>query len=360
MKTLFDLAKKAVLPGLAILGVGYAIYYSLYARDALPAADARPSISAPGSAPEAGGRLAGAGIVEPAERTVKVAPEVQGVVKRVIGQDRVGGLVKKGEILLELDGTEYEALLNVQKAQLESAKADLQRKEKAPRAEDLPPLEAKVLEAENSYKEKSRRYERAKPLIEKKTMSQEEVEDRYFAYKLAEAQLKLAQADLERMKKGTWAEDLNVAKAAVKLAEAQVAQAQTKLDQLVVTCESDLTLLNVDVRPQEFVGLPPKVIMELGDTKNMNVRVYIDEHDASRFRPGAKAIGNLQVGRQLVEIPLLYVRHEPIIIPKPTLTGEQTERVDVRVLQLVYKFANEQDQAKVFVGQQLDVYILEQ
>jgi hypothetical protein len=152
-----------------------------------------------------------------------------------------------------------------------------------------------------------------------------------------------------------------VAKAAIALAESQVAKVEADLDRLVVKCNSDLTLLNVDVRPQEFVGIPPgSVIMELGDTKHMHVRVYVDEHDAPRFRAGAKAVANLQVGNSVVEIPLAYVRHEPKIIPKPTLTGEQTERVDVRVLSVIFQFAEEKDQAKVFVGQQLDVYINEQ
>jgi hypothetical protein len=71
--------------------------------------------------------------------------------------------------------------------------------------------------------------------------------------------------------------------------------------------------------------------------------------------PGKKAKARLP--RREEPFPLVYVRHEPVIVPKPILTGEQTERVDVRVLPVIYRFENADDQNKVFVGQQLDVYI---
>ena len=356
MKTLFDMAKKAVLPCLAIIGVGYAVYYSLYARDTVPAA---PAESFAGYA--TGGKLAGAGIVEPAERTVAVAPPLPGVVEWVIGQDRVGDLIKKGEDLLRLDRQPYEAQLKVRRAQLASAEAELQRMKNAPRKEDLPPLEAKENEARIFVAEKRSLYDTALELAKKKAISQEELRDKMFAYEMAKAQRDLAAAELDKMRKGTWAEDLLVAEAGVMLAKSQVDEVLADLDRLSVRCQSDLTLLSVDVRPQEYVGIPPgKSIILLGDTKNMKVRVYIDEHDASRFRPGAKAVANLPMGRENLEFPLVYVRHEPVVIPKPTLTGEQTERVDVRVLQVVYKFAKEEDQGKVFVGQQLDVYVEQQ
>jgi hypothetical protein len=43
------------------------------------------------------------------------------------------------------------------------------------------------------------------------------------------------------------------------------------------------------------------------------------------------------------------------VVPKKSLTGESTERVDTRVLQVLYKF--EQSKLPVYVGQQMDVFI---
>jgi HlyD family secretion protein len=49
------------------------------------------------------------------------------------------------------------------------------------------------------------------------------------------------------------------------------------------------------------------------------------------------------------------VRVEPYVTPKTSLTGSSTERVDTRVLQVIYSFAPHALPA--FVGQQMDVFI---
>ncbi|HMZ82037.1 MAG TPA: secretion protein HlyD, partial [Acidobacteriota bacterium] len=55
------------------------------------------------------------------------------------------------------------------------------------------------------------------------------------------------------------------------------------------------------------------------------------------------------------QIPLEFVRFEPFVIPKKSLSGDSTERVDTRVLQVVYRVVDQS--APIFVGQQMDVFI---
>jgi HlyD family secretion protein len=55
------------------------------------------------------------------------------------------------------------------------------------------------------------------------------------------------------------------------------------------------------------------------------------------------------------EYQLRFVRVEPYVVPKKSLTGENTERVDTRVLQVIY--AVENPDPPLYVGQQLDVFI---
>jgi hypothetical protein len=52
---------------------------------------------------------------------------------------------------------------------------------------------------------------------------------------------------------------------------------------------------------------------------------------------------------------LSFVRVEPFVVPKRSLTGENTERVDTRVLQVIY--AVESAETTLYVGQQVDVFI---
>jgi hypothetical protein len=44
-----------------------------------------------------------------------------------------------------------------------------------------------------------------------------------------------------------------------------------------------------------------------------------------------------------------------MVVPKRSLTGDSTERVDTRVLQVIYAISD--DKLPLFVGQQMDVFI---
>ena len=84
------------------------------------------------------------------------------------------------------------------------------------------------------------------------------------------------------------------------------------------------------------------------------MRVDVDERDIPRFRPGGSAKAYPRGGSDQ-EVRLNFVRTEPYVIPKKPLTGENTELVDTRVLQVIY--AIEPGQPRAYVGQQLDVFI---
>ena len=49
------------------------------------------------------------------------------------------------------------------------------------------------------------------------------------------------------------------------------------------------------------------------------------------------------------------MRVEPYVVPKKSLTGDNTERVDTRVLQVIY--AMDVTDRPIYVGQQMDVFI---
>jgi HlyD family secretion protein len=68
------------------------------------------------------------------------------------------------------------------------------------------------------------------------------------------------------------------------------------------------------------------------------VRVDIDETETWRIHPGRAALARLR-GNPEISAPLAFVRFEPYVLPKRSLTGETTERVDTRVLQAIYEFA---------------------
>ena len=60
-------------------------------------------------------------------------------------------------------------------------------------------------------------------------------------------------------------------------------------------------------------------------------------------------------GNMKITTPLSFVRFEPYLVPKKSLTGDSTERVDTWVLQVIFSFTR--GELPIFVGQQMDVFI---
>ncbi len=152
--------------------------------------------------------------------------------------------------------------------------------------------------------------------------------------------------------------DVQVATAELASARAAVAQAEALLARLTVCAPRAATVLQVNTRPGEFVTPgAARAPLVLGDLTYFQIRADIDEQVAPRVRAGMKAVGYLK-GDTQKPIPLEFVRIEPFIIPKTSLTGSSLERVDTRVLQVIYRCPNSETNT-LYVGQQLDLYLQE-
>jgi len=158
------------------------------------------------------------------------------------------------------------------------------------------------------------------------------------------------------LKAGAWAPDIAVAKSEVAQAEAQVKMVETNIDRLTMQAPIAGVILQNKVRLGQYAQCGPlsEPLMILGSVTPLNVRVDVDEHDAWRVRGGAPAAASPR-GNGSIRIPLEFVRFEPYVIPKRSLTGDSTERVDTRVLQIIYRV--KEQSAPLYVGQQMDVYI---
>lgn len=355
-----------VLPALAVLSFSFAIVQMSKSQQKPPPVS--PPID-PGKSPFSR-QVAGAGIVEPESENIIIGTHVPGIVKAVHVQ--VNDRVSAGDPLFDLDDRQMRAELAVREAMRANAAAQLARLEAMPRPDELPPLEAKVAEAKANLEDKIKLFERVKQEIEKGIGASETFDTRKMAVETARAQLRRAEADLALARAGAWESDLRVARTTLAQAQAQCDQTRTELDRLRVTAprvrrpgtdrstgplaDRDLAqfrVLQVNVRPGEYVGANPnQAILVLGTVGRLHVRVDVDENDIGRFKPGRKGTASPR-GEPNTRFPLSFVRVEPYVIPKKSLTGGNTERVDTRVLQVIY--AIDVPEPPLYVGQQLDV-----
>ena len=101
--------------------------------------------------------------------------------------------------------------------------------------------------------------------------------------------------------------------------------------------------------------MPSEPLILLGDTETLQVRADIDEVNAPLVVPGSPAVAYLKGFQTDRAISLTFDRIEPYIVPKRSLTGDNRERVDTRVLQVIYQF--DRPSFPIYVGQQVDVFI---
>jgi HlyD family secretion protein len=242
---------------------------------------------------------------------------VAGLVTEVLV--KVNDAVKSGDALFKLDDRDLAAQLIKQRALIEVARAQI----------DV--SKANVAKMEDMFK-------RVRDMPDSRIISVDEVNQRQNDLNVSKAQLAASNAQLLS-------------------AEADVKQTERLIERLTVRAPREGTIIQVNIRAGEFAATAPRApAMVLGDLDRLQVRADVDEQNATRVRPGQEAQAFLK-GDTKNAIPLKFERIEPYVIPKVSLTGASTERVDTRVLQVIYSMEKPKDGAPLYVGQQVDIFI---
>ena len=299
-------------------------------------------------------RIAGIGTVLPSADVVSVGTAIAGVVLEVAVTE--GQQVKMGDLLFRIDGRQTQADLAVANARVVVAQGKLASVKALPRATTLREAQAVVASANAQLVDAQGRLKRLEDLGLEAATSRNEQPRLEYELAAAQAGFDRAQAQLEEVKQGAWAEDVDVAKSEVLVAQAEVARLQVQLERESVRAPIEGAVLYVDIDLGEHV-VPGSVqqMVALGKLDPLHIRVQIDEMDAWRFRPEAKAIAMPRGGAK-GEFPLRYLRMIPLIIPKHLLSGDSTERVDVRVMEVEYELDNPSTMS-LLPGQLVDVFI---
>jgi len=293
--------------------IGIIAVTALVIRLRKPGPEQKPLVPPPQS-PYANS-IGGRGLVESTNENVRIAPSASGLVDEV--KVKVGDVVSKGDVLFTLDSRDARAALQTQEARVAVETA-------------------RVAEAETILADRRDQLDRTNQLRQKNVASVDEARRNEFAWQTAQRQRDRAQADLA-------------------LANAQLNDARVALDLLTVRAPRDGTVLQSNLRAGEYATVnATEPAMLLGDIRTLQLRADVDESDAPRVRPGQPAVAFLKGSRE-DPVELEFVRIEPYIVPKRSLSGESTERVDTRVLQIIYRFKN--PSFPVYAGQQMDVFI---
>ncbi|WP_418369065.1 HlyD family secretion protein [Vibrio harveyi] len=237
-----------------------------------------------------------------------------------------GSQVTEGEVLVQLDTKNQEAILA--RAVAEQAKADayLLKLTNGERPEDIAAAQARVARAEAQLTEAQKNYQRKAELVRKKLISQSEKDTALAARDSARAELDSSQEEFSKLTAGSRPEDIEQAKAELMAAKADVALQQQKLAELTITATRDGLLDNLPFNLGERVPVNG-IVAVIQASRVPYARVYVPATYRVNFIPG-KAV---QVHVDGVEKPLegtvRRVATEPSFTPYFALTEEERSRL---------------------------------
>jgi len=309
------------------------------------------------------------GIVESAQTSgenINLYPEVAGTVRKILVNE--GQEVRKGTPLLLLDPSIQAATTEQQRSAAQAAHAMLEELRAEPRKETLDVNEAQVVSAraalktaEDELAKQSAAYE-----IDPRSVSKDALDSAINAEAVAEANLLVAQKQRDLTKAGAWIYDIRNQERQYDALDKAYRASSALLSKYTLRAPIDGIVLSVDtivgayISPQGAYdsytqGMDP--VLVLGTSRaNLEVRCYIDEILVPRLPPGSKMIAQMSVRGSNVKLPLHYVRMQPYVSPKVELSDQRQERVDVRVLPIIFRVDQVKD-ANLYPGELVDVYI---
>ena len=305
--------KQYLLP---VLAAGAALFATVSVVRTQPVREVTEPVSPP-PASSFTDTVAAVGLIEASTEHISVGTPLSGVVTEVLVT--LNQSVRAGTPLFRLDTRALQASLAVHESQLTAARA-------------------RQATAQCQVEDLNDRLERSLKLRSSTVISEDELIRTRFALKVSQARVVEAQAE-------------------VAVAEASAASVRTEITRSTILAPVDGTVLQLKIRPGEFAtaaGAPTSPLLLLGNLSPLHLRVDIDEHEAWRVQPGTRAKGHVRGNADLAS-PLSFVRFEPFVIPKRSLTGDSIERVDTRVLQAIYRL--DRTDLRLYAGQQMDVFI---
>lgn len=276
----------------------------------------QPPAFKPASNPYANGIYA-EGIVESFQTSganINIYPEVPGAISHILVSE--GKAVKKGTTLILIDDSVQRATCEQQMAQVALASASLKS-------------------AQDQLDKQIKSYD-----IDSRSVSKNDLDNAQNA--------------------------VNVARANVEVMRKQHELAQTLLSKYTIRAPADGTILSINTAVGSYIsaqgtydtytqGFCPVLVMG-GSQAYIGVRSYIDEILIHRLPETSHMNATMHIRGTDISIPLEYVRLQPYVSPKIELSNQRAERVDVRVLPVIFRFERPKN-IDIYPGQLVDVYI---
>jgi HlyD family secretion protein len=279
-----------------------------------------------------------------------------------------GAEVARGTPLLLIDDSIQRAVVEQQLAQARAALALLRQLKAQPRKEVLEVSKAQVGVAAANLKTSRDQLSKVKKSFEldPQSVSRDQLDNAENAAKVAEANLESARRQYELTRAGAWIYDIENQQHQYDALSKTSDSGKALLDKYTIRAPVDGVVLAVNAAEGGFIstqgtygtyteGSGPVIVMAQS-APYFQVRCYIDEILITRLPPPSRMSAKMYLRGTDINIPLEFVRVQPYVTPKIELSNQRAERVDVRVLPVVFRFEPPKD-THVYPGELVDVFL---
>ena len=217
---------------------------------------------------------------------VQVAPQSAGKIISLPIEE--GMVVKKGDIICQIEDDTYRAETDRSKAALELAEAQLLKLTNGTDPEDIAQAKSMLDSSEATLKESKENFDRVKKLVSSGASPPADLEKAQVALTNAQNQVSVEKSKVSLLVRGARAEDIAVAKAQVAQARATYESAKINVANTTIKAPVNGTILERNAREGELI-LPQTVITSLcvlADMSTLEAEVDIQEREVSKVSVG--------------------------------------------------------------------------
>ena len=346
----------------ALVGLLSAVYYGIERKPLAPVFD-------PTANPYAAGIYAN-GIVQSDQANgtnIALYPEVSGSVLQIPVSE--GQRVKRGDVLLVLDATVPQATAEQLQAQAQAAQAALAELRAEPRPESLAVVTAQVDVAQATLKMNADNLTKLEGIAKSDPglISRDQLDNAVNSVAVATASLSVARKQYELAKAGAWKYEVQSQTQQYVALDKAYQAAAAQLAKYTLRAPVDGAVLSIQTAVGSYVSVQgtydpisgangPVILMGGGAADQLSVRCYIDEILIQRLALTQSTPARMFIRGTNISIPLQYVRVQPYVSAKIQLSSGRTERVDLRVLPVIFRMKRPPG-VQLYPGQMVDVYI---
>lgn len=301
-----------------------------------------------------------------AGENINIFPDVSGAITAIAVHE--GQQVSAGTLLMSIDDSVQKATTEQLRMQSDAALVALKELKAQPRPETLAINKAQVDQADATLKAARDQYDKRKASydLDNRSISKDVVDTAQDAVGQAATALKVAARQYELTKAGAWSFDIDNQQKQYQAAKQAYQSANALLEKYSIKAQADGIVLAINASTGSYVSslgvydtytqaMDPIVVIGTPQTY-LEVRCFIDEILVSRLPAPNHIRAQMSIRGTTVKIPLEFVRVQPLVSPKIELSNQREEKVDLRVLPVIFRFPKK-DLTTVYPGQQVDVFI---